>query len=86
MLPCVADLSNCCVQDSECLLLPTPAHQPFTSNSLGPSAPDEDHSRNVRTSGTLKLRYEDLFFRFYKVIKLLTFIHSFIHSFRHVVK
>ena len=27
----------------------------FSSNSLGPSAPDEAYSRNVRSSGTLKL-------------------------------
>ena len=35
--------------------LPAPAHQPFSSNSLVLSAPEEAYSRNVRASGTLKL-------------------------------
>ena len=29
-------------------------HQPFSSNSLDLSAPEEAYSRNVRASGTLK--------------------------------
>ena len=37
------------------------AHQPFSSNSLGLSAPEEVCSRNVRASGTLKLGYEGIF-------------------------
>ena len=38
--------------------LPAPAHQPFSSNSLGLIAPEGACSRNVRASGTLKLGYE----------------------------
>ena len=34
--------------------LPAPAHQPFSFNSLGLSAPEIACSRNVRASGTLK--------------------------------
>ena len=41
--------------------LEVPAHQPFSSNSLGPSAPEEACSRNVCESGTLKLGYEGVF-------------------------
>ena len=41
--------------------LPAPAHQQFSPNSLGLSAPDEACSRNVRASGTLKCGYEGIF-------------------------
>ena len=41
--------------------LPTPAHQPFSSNSLYLSAPEHAYSRNVRTSGTLKFGYAGVF-------------------------
>ena len=41
--------------------LPTPVHQPFSSNSLDLSAPEEAYSRNVSASGTLKFGYEDVF-------------------------
>ena len=33
--------------------LPAPAHQPFSSNSLGLSDPEEAFSRNICASGTL---------------------------------
>ena len=60
----ISDVSNCHVlrilavavckiRDVWCL--PAPAHQPFSSNSLGLSAPEEVYSRNVRASGTLNL-------------------------------
>ena len=39
--------------------LPAPAHQPFSSNSLDLSAPEEAYSRNVRASVTLG--YEGVF-------------------------
>ena len=38
-----------------------PAHQPFSFNSLGLSAPEEACSGNVRASGTLKFGYEGIF-------------------------
>ena len=41
--------------------LPAPAQQPFSSNSLDLSAPEEAYSRNVRASGTLKFGYECCF-------------------------
>ena len=40
---------------------PAPAHQPFSSNSLTLSAPEEAYSRHVRASGTLKFGYEGIF-------------------------
>ena len=40
----------CRIGDVYCL--PAPAHQPFSSNSLDLSAPEEPYSRNVRASGT----------------------------------
>ena len=40
---------------------PAPAHQPFSSNSLDFSAPEEANSRSVRVSGTLKFGYECVF-------------------------
>ena len=43
-----------------------PAHQPFSFNSLGLSAPEEACSRNVRASGTLKIGYKVFFLRFDK--------------------
>ena len=43
----------CKIGDVCCL--PAPAHQPFSSNSLDLSAPEEGYSRNVRASCTLKL-------------------------------
>ena len=46
----------CRIGDACCL--PAPAHQPFSSNSLDLSAPEEAYSRNVRASGTLKFGYE----------------------------
>ena len=47
------------IEDVCCL--PAPAHQPFSSNSLDRSAPEEAYSRNVRASGTLKIGYEGVF-------------------------
>ena len=47
------------IRDVYCL--PAPAHQPFSSNSLGLSAPEEACSRNVRASGTIKFGYEGIF-------------------------
>ena len=41
--------------------LPAPTQQPFSSNSLDLSAPEEAYSRNVRASGTLKFGYEGVF-------------------------
>ena len=41
--------------------MPASAHQPFSFNSLGLSAPEEACSRNVRASGTLKFGYEGIF-------------------------
>ena len=41
--------------------LSAPAHQPFSSNSLDLSAPEEAYSRNVRASGALKFWYEGVF-------------------------
>ena len=46
----------CKIEDVCCL--PAPAHQPFSSNSLDHSAPEEAYSRNVRASDTLKFGYE----------------------------
>ena len=42
-----------------------PAHQPFSSNSLDLSAPEEAYSRNVLPSGTLKCGYEVVLRFFY---------------------
>ena len=39
---------------------PAPAHQPFSSKRLGPSATEEACSRNVRASGTLKIGFEGI--------------------------
>ena len=49
----------CRIGDVCCLS--APAHQPFSFNNLGFSAPEEACSRNVRASGTLKFRYEGIF-------------------------
>ena len=49
----------CRIGDVCCLS--APAHQPFSSNSLDLSAPEEAHSRNVRAPGTLKFGYEGVF-------------------------
>ena len=49
----------CKIGDVCCL--PAPAHQPFFSNSLDLSAPEEAYSRNVRASGTLKFGYGGVF-------------------------
>ena len=49
----------CRIGDVCCL--PASAHQPFSFNSLGLSAPEEACSRNVRASGTLKFGYECMF-------------------------
>ena len=49
----------CKIGDVCCL--PAPAHQPFSSNSLDLSAPEEAYSRNVRASGTLNFGYEGVF-------------------------
>ena len=46
----------CKIWDVCCL--PAPAYQPFSSNSLDLSAPEEAYSRNVRASGTLKFGNE----------------------------
>ena len=40
--------------------LPAPAHQPFSFNNLGLSAPEEACSRNVRASGTIKFGNEGI--------------------------
>ena len=50
--------------------LPAPAHQPFSSNNLDLSAPEEAYRRNVRASGTLKLGYEGCF----KILEFLLLI------------
>ena len=42
----------CKIGDVCCL--PAPAHQPFSSNSLDLSAPEEAYSRNVRAPGKRK--------------------------------
>ena len=49
----------CRIGDVCCL--PAPAHQSFSFNSLGLSAPEEACSRNVRASGTLTFGYEGIF-------------------------
>ena len=49
----------CTIGDVCCL--PAPAGQPFSSNSLDLSAPEEAYSRNVRVSGTLKIGYGGVF-------------------------
>ena len=49
----------CKIWDACCL--PAPSHQPFSSNSLDLSAPEEAYSRNVRASGTLKVWYDCVF-------------------------
>ena len=49
----------CKIGDVCCL--PAPVHQPFSSNNLDLSAPEEAYSRNVRASGTLKFGYESIF-------------------------
>ena len=45
--------------------LPAPAHQPFSSNSLNLTAPEETYSRNVRASDIVKFGYEGVFFFFF---------------------
>ena len=55
-MPCA--VAVCKIGDVCCW--PTPAHQPFSSKSLGPCAPEEACSRNVRASGTLKFGYEGI--------------------------
>ena len=52
-------VAACKIGDVSCLS--APAHQPFSSNSLDLSAPEESYSRNVRASGTLKFGYECVF-------------------------
>ena len=49
----------CKIGDVFCL--PATAHQPFSSNRVDLSAPEEAYSRNVRASGTLKFGYEGVF-------------------------
>ena len=49
----------CRIGDICCL--PASAHQPFSFNSLGLSAPEETGSRNVRASGIPKFGYEGMF-------------------------
>ena len=46
----------CRIGDVCCLL--APAHQKFSFNSLGLSAPEDACSRNVRASDTQKFGYE----------------------------
>ena len=60
---CGLAIDVCRIGDVCCL--PAPAHQPFSSNSLELSAPEEAYSRNVRGSGTLKFGYK-------RVSKILT--------------
>ena len=50
-----------CCKIADVCCLPMPAHQPFSSNSLDLSAPEEAYSRNVCASGTLKFEYEGVF-------------------------
>ena len=53
--------------------LPEPAHQPFSFNSLGLSAPEEACSRNVRALGTLSiLGMKVFFFFFFFFFKIIT--------------
>ena len=55
------DLSSCCVQGiGDVCCLPSPAHPPFASNCLGPGAPDDTYSKNVRASDTLNLGHEGI--------------------------
>ena len=62
----------CRIGDVFCL--PTPAHQPFSFNSLGLSAPEEACSRNIRASGTLKFGYEGILrLKFENALKILDF-------------
>ena len=49
------------IGDVCCLPAPAPAQQPFSSNSLDLSAPEEAYIRNVRASDTLKLGNEGVF-------------------------
>ena len=49
----------CNIGDVCCLS--APAHQPFSSNSLDHSSPEEAYSRNVRASDNLQLGYEGVF-------------------------
>lgn len=37
------------------------SHQPFSSNGLDLSTPEEAYSRNIRASGTLQFGYEGVF-------------------------
>ena len=76
----------CKIGDVCCL--PAPAHQPFSSNSLGLSAPEEADSRNVCALGTLKLGYEGIFKicpfvaslkNLFELLILYKFFHAFIH-------
>ena len=55
--------------------LSAPAHQPFPSNSLDLSAPEEAYIRNVRASGTLKFGYEGVF-KIYHMLLFETSISS----------
>ena len=57
---CCGLLVDVCKIGDVCCL-PTPAHQPFSSNSLDLSAPEEAYSRNARALSTLKFGYEDVF-------------------------
>ena len=66
---CVADLSGCCEIWDVCCL-PAPAHQPFPSNSLDLSAPEEACSRIVRASGTLNLGMKVFSFFFFKLLNI----------------
>ena len=54
-----------CKIGNVCCLLAL-AHKPFSSNSLGLSAPEEAYSRNVRALGTLKFGYE-VFLRLFPI-------------------
>ena len=55
----ISAVAVCRIGDICCL--PAPAHQPFSFNSLGLSAPEEACSRNVRALGTLKFGFEGIF-------------------------
>ena len=49
--------------------MPAPAHQPFSSNSLDLSAPEEAYSRNARASVSLKFGFEGIFNKVNRKVK-----------------
>ena len=64
---CGLAVDVCTIGDVCCL--PVPAHQPFSSNSLDLSAPEEAYSRNVRASVSLKFGFEGTFKKVNRKVK-----------------